>query len=131
MVFWDFLTAMLIAVLFTLVFAVGVGGHRRGGPLLTFFLLLLFLTWAGGLWLKPISFGGAPAPWMGYLLAGFMFGFLLVALLTPEPRRPVDHSAAAAKMGRQGEFIVLNLVFWLFILALILAIVGGYLRPAL
>jgi hypothetical protein len=127
MVFLDFLTATGIAVLFTLVFAVGVGGHRRGEPLMTFFLLLLFLTWAGGLWLKPMTFGGQPAPWLGYLLAGLIFAALLAVLIAPAPRRRPGSTAIAAKSEGQKEFIALNLVFVLFILVLILAIVGGYL----
>ncbi len=53
----DFLFAILIALLLTAIFAGGLRRHRFGAALIFFFVVLLFGTWAGGVWITPI---GAP-----------------------------------------------------------------------
>jgi NADH:ubiquinone oxidoreductase subunit 6 (subunit J) len=95
------------------------------GVLFLFFILFLG-TWAGGLWLTPFGSPWLGVYWMPFLVAG-LFVALLVAATDQSSRRSyerkktesdhVEHAALATAFG---------LLFWILIMALVIAIFAGY-----
>jgi NADH:ubiquinone oxidoreductase subunit 6 (subunit J) len=95
------------------------------GVLFLFFILFLG-TWAGGLWITPFGSPWLGVYWMPFLVAG-LFVALLVAATDQSSRRSyerkktesdhVEHAALATAFG---------LLFWILIMALVIAIFAGY-----
>lgn len=127
MVLFDLLFAAVIALLLALIFAVGFRREGFGAPLWIFFLLLFLLIWAGGIWVTPIGPPLWGVPWLSFLLIGIIFALLLTAFLPPA-RRPRSRGEAIEQARSQKNAAwVVGVFFWLLILALVIAIIVGYL----
>jgi len=122
----DFLLAILIALLLTAVFAGGVRGHRFGAALIFFFVILLFGTWAGGVWMAPIGTPLFGASWLSFVLVGLFFALVLTALLPPDPDR-VKRVPATEVEENATPVVVFGIFFWILIGGLIAAIIIHYL----
>lgn len=55
MLFTHFVMALIVAVLLTLAFAAVSGTRRPRGGTLTFLLVILLASWAGGIWISPFG----------------------------------------------------------------------------
>lgn len=120
------LLALFLAILFTIIFATGLRGQGWGMGLLFFFLILFLVTWAGGLWLTPIGPVWGGVPWFSYLMVALVIG-LLLATLTPDRRRiPGDLSAKRKSEARAETVIAVDVLFWLLVLGLLIAIAARY-----
>jgi hypothetical protein len=126
--FWvDFLVVFFIALLLAAIFGIGIRKQPIGADLGIFFLLLLLLTWAGGLWLAPIGPPVWGSPWLSFLLVGFLL-VLLFAALTPPYRQP--RNPRKVEQERQQAYqaaIAVNAFLWVLIISLILVIFIAYL----
>lgn len=123
MLFWDFLTAISVAIILMLIFALG---FRRRGPwnhwLWTWGLIVL-AAWAGGLWLAPFGPAIGGVFWAPFLAAGFAF-FLLLAALTPAS----GSDERERRRGPQRDMVLgISYFVWALWLLLALAVLLGYL----
>ena len=125
----EFIIGFLIALIIA---AVLFYGFRQRGPWNAFWIFLLFLvlaSWAGRLWLTPAGpvlwgFG-----WLSVVFWVFVFG-LLIALATPQKKndRTVDYepdTKTRITSGANKTTAVFGLLFWLLLLLMLIAIVGG------
>ena len=118
------LVAFLLAIILTLLLAVGLRGQPWGVGVVFFFLILFLATWAGGLWLTPVGPIMLGVPWMSFLLVALIVGLILVSL-TPDTRRRRGKPLASEKVPAQSDTAV-DIFFWILIGGLLIAIVARY-----
>ena len=127
MFLYEVILAFLIALLLSLVFAVGFRGHGWGAGFLFFFVVLFLFTWAGGVWITPVGPLIVGIPWLSFLFVGLVVALLLAAV-TPTERRPRTEIEARRLAASQTQtWIALDFLFWLLILGLIVMILVRYL----
>jgi hypothetical protein len=118
--------AFLLAIVFTLVFASRFRGQGWGLGMIFFFLILFLATWAGGLWLTPIGPLWWGVPWFSFLLVSVVVG-LLLAVMTPDRRRPPGSANARRRVQSEADTIVaIDIFFWLLLAGLLVAIAVHY-----
>ncbi len=131
MFFIDFTFAFVFALLLAGVLAAlfGTRGVRRAGawPIFLFlFVLLLAMTWAGGVWLSPfgpVFWGGY---WLPFLVVGIIIALLIAALMPPA--RPPRSRSEAVDRAREEETATLALgaFFWMLVIVMVVAVVVRY-----
>lgn len=127
------LFVLLIAALLTAVFAVGFRRREWDVGLLYFFLILFLATWAGGLWIGPYGPLLLGVPWVTFLLVGVLLALLLTALIPPRRRKPSpEWEAELQRTSGTDEpesetLVAVDLLFWLLIVGLLIAVIGAYL----
>jgi hypothetical protein len=126
MVFPDLLFALVIGLLFTVIFAIGFGRRGPWSSIPVFFLLVFLAAWVGGAWAAPIG----PPLWGGYWLPFAFMGFLIALLLVaaaPATRSSVEikDPAAEQREERQAE-IAFEIFFWILLITMIIGIVSRY-----
>jgi hypothetical protein len=127
MFFFDLLFALIIALVLTGLFAAGFRGHKTVSVLVGFFVLVLLVTWAGGLWLNPIGYPLYGVNWIAFIVVGLIVALLITALLPPA-RPPRTRREAEQQARVEAETLaIFDLFFWILILGLILAIIAAYL----
>lgn len=128
----DFLFAFVLALIFAWILA---GSYRGRGitrvgawPIfVVFFFLLLFVIWAGGVWLVPFG----PVLWGGYWLPFVAVGiivWLLIAAFAWESPRRLDKAQTVApdKPGDESVAVVLTVFFWIVIVVLVAGLFTHY-----
>jgi hypothetical protein len=144
MVIPDFAFSLVIALLFSLIFAAII---RRRGPragFFWFFMLILLTTWAGGIWARPLGPAIWGVNWLAFLVVGLIVAMLVTITAYREgPERPyvkVERDAQFSraetqdllaridrnKSRRQMTYVTLSVFYWLLLLMLILAIISRY-----
>ncbi|HKL24804.1 MAG TPA: hypothetical protein VJ910_01105 [Desulfuromonadales bacterium] len=116
----DLIIVLLIVAMLTAIFGAGYRRHR-GSSLFAFFILLLTLTWAVGIWVVPFGYPVYGVYWLPFLTAGVLFAVLLVALIPPSGVAVARARETAPEPGFFGVF------FWILMLILMLVIITGYL----
>lgn len=128
MFFVSMLFALLMAAVFTLIFALG---FRRPGPwsnALVFFLVIFLAAWAGGLWISPAGPVFYGIYWLPIILVAFLFAVLLAGV--PPGRRPphvktISEAKAEAQQQQAAER-AFDAFFWVLLIAFVGFIVLGY-----
>lgn len=125
----DVLFALLMAGIFTLIFAVAL---RRPGPwssIAAFFLVIFLASWAGGLWISPTGPAFLGIFWVPILLVALLVALLLSAV---SPRRPQHvqtiSEAEAESRQRQAVLRAFDAFFWALLIGFLIVIILGYLR---
>ena len=122
----EFLFALVMAVLFTLIFAVGL---KRQGPWSawwTFFLIILLAGWAGGLWISPVGPTFIGIYWVPIILVAFIFAVLLAAVAPPSTQKSKVETISQVKEEEAAAEKALDIFFWVLLVILIIAIILGY-----
>jgi len=120
----NILFALIMAFVFTMVFAVGL---QRSGPwssVLTFFLVIFLAAWAGTLWVSPtgpVIFG---VFWVPLILISFVVAVLLA---TASPRRP-PRVETISEVKEQEEVTrrAFDAFFWTLLIGFAIVIILGY-----
>jgi hypothetical protein len=124
----DVLFALLMAGIFTLIFAVA---FRRPGPwssVLAFFLVLFLASWAGGLWISPTGPAFIGIFWVPILLVALLVALLLASVGPQRPQRVETISEAQAKdRQRETTLRAFDAFFWALVIGFAIVIVLGYL----
>ena len=125
----ELLFAICMAVLFTLVFALG---FNRPGPWAAwwaFFLVILLAAWAGGLWISPAGPVFIGMYWLPVILVAFIFALLLAAVTPRGSRSSVETISEVRQQEAKAER-AFDVFFWVLIISLAAVILLGYLAPA-
>lgn len=125
----EFVLALLIALILSIIF---VYGFRRPGPwpnFLVFFIIIFLAAWAGGLWINPIGPSVRGMFWLPFLLAGIIFALLLAAATPPPAEQSTTIVLKTKEQAKKEERIktALNLFLWILIIALTVFIIVAYL----
>lgn len=124
MVFADFLLALFLALVLTLVFALGFRRRNWKAQAVFYFLILFLATWAGGLWAPPIGPDWKGLFYIPFVVAGLVFA-LLLAVLMPPPRK-IPPADSGVPEPRPGALFVTDVLFWVLVAALAVVIAAGY-----
>ena len=121
----DLLFALVIALFFTLVFAVMGRKARKRQYLIMFFLIVFFAAWAGGIWITPIGPTILGVYWVSFFTAGLIFALVLEAVAAFSSR---STEAREEDIRKEEETIetAAGTTFWILLLALIITIIIGY-----
>lgn len=133
----ELMFALAVALLLTLFLAPILSwrrGKRTGLPDALFLFILVFLfAWVAGVWVQPIGPVLYDVYWTPFVAAGLLYILLLLALLPPayhHRRRDVNLETPEAAREPEAKAAVFGIFFWVLALALILAIVAGYIVEA-
>jgi hypothetical protein len=116
-----FITALIVGLLVTAVFA---AGFRRRGPwnsIIWFFLVVFLAAWAGGLWMQPYGPTLWGLSWLPMLMLALLFGLLLAAT-TPPPRRRTAPLPKTELREEEVSTVAIGTFFWILIVVLALSI---------
>lgn len=131
----ELLIALVIAaILSAILFGVGWGPpYREGtrGGLLAWFVILLLVVWAGGVWVTPFGPHLRGVAWIPFVITGVL---VLLLLFTAVPRpwrlpRTRREAVEQAEIARQEEIIgasAFGCLFWLLMFALIVVLLSRY-----
>jgi len=129
MFFMDLVFVLFLALILTLIFAVGFRRQSWGGGLILFFLVLFLATWAGGVWITPFGPVWWGISWLPFIFVGLVIALLLTATMRPDRIRPREGGGVDMKPRAEVESLAaLDAFFWVLFCGLLLAIIVGYLR---
>ena len=124
MIFAELLFALAIALFFTVVFTVLGRRARRWPSVMVFFLLIFLAAWAGGIWITPVGDTFLGIYWISFFVAGLIFALVLEAMTAFPSRRS---RARDDEIRREEDLeITISMFFWILLIALIVAIIIGY-----
>ena len=122
----QFLTAFFIALIISLIFAIGLRGKRLWLNFLFFFSIFFLITWAGGIWLTPFGPSIKGFYLVPFLVVGVLIALFLAAAVTSyKPRSKKERSQQGEVMKLDPE-AVFGSFFWALIILLFLAVVSKY-----
>jgi hypothetical protein len=132
MMILEFVFALTIAFILTILFALIIPreGRRRG--LFWFFWVIFLGTWAGGIWIRPVGPSLWGIKWLPFLLAGLLLTLLLGGHVTPRPpqnrRETLNMLERIAQEKKLDEitYVSLNLFFWVMVFIFIAVIITRY-----
>ncbi|MFP4528209.1 MAG: hypothetical protein ACLFQX_06640 [Candidatus Kapaibacterium sp.] len=124
--FWEFIFALVIGFALTALFATGFRRRTYWPGFFTFFFIIFLAAWAGGLWLRPVGPEWFGVFWIPFIAVGLLFALLLLALLPPRYRRGLPREESAETEAEKTGESLLGIFFWIFIIAMIIAIIAGY-----
>jgi hypothetical protein len=118
----DLLVVLVIALVLTAIFAVGIRKRKAWSVIISFFAVLLLSTWAVGAWINPAPLRGAP--WLSFLLVGILFALLLTVLI-PLAKYAKGGATEEAE-EKEIAIVTFDLFFWVLVVGLIAAIIVRY-----
>lgn len=127
MFFVELFFALAVALFFTLVFTVLVRRARPWRSVVIFFLLIFLAAWTGGIWITPIGPTFMGIYWISFFTVGLIFTLFLGAA-TAFSSRPPRASNDELRLEEKEMEITLGAFFWVLLLALIFAIIIGYIH---
>ena len=119
------LFALLVSVLLTAIFLLGLGRKQTWRSFLIFYLLVFLAAWAGGLWVTPVGPSVWGVYWVPFLFAGLLFALLLAATAPSRRPRSLREAAEQARQEEQVERAV-GWLLWVLVAALVAAIIARY-----
>ncbi len=130
MILVDLFFALVIAIL--LAFAVRSLRRDRteedtAWPELAFlFVILFFITWAGGIWLQPLGPVMWSVYWIPFVAVGIVAALFLIAA-TPQ-RRPRNRREALRQRAQERTLeTTFGVFFWILVTILLAAVIARYL----
>lgn len=140
MILEPIISAIVLALLITIIFSTLFKNKNNGGWGIGLFFLILFLVmWAGGLWLNPVAPYVWGVSWVPILFIGLIAALLLSVTERnpkkensktesnpPNPRDGEERHVVTVSEGQHRDAIAISLFFWALMAVLILAIIAGY-----
>jgi hypothetical protein len=122
----QFLTAFFVAMIISLIFAIGFKGKRLWLNFLFFFSIFFLITWAGGIWLTPFGPSIKGFYWLPFLVVGILIALFLAAAVTSYRPRSKKGQIQEREVMRLDPEAVFGSFFWALIILLFLAVVSKY-----
>ncbi len=123
MVLISLLFSLVIACIFTAIFAAGFRKHKTVPVLLGFLIILFLATCAVGIWMTPVGpllFG---VSWLPFLIVGLLVALLLTAIIAPARPPHSDKEAAQERRVAVEMIAAFDLFFWILAIGLCIVIV--------
>ncbi len=124
----DFVFAFIIALLLVLLFSTLFRDRTPWGSFWLFLLIVVLVTWAGGLWIAPFGPTLFNVTWLPFLLIGIFVVLLLAATV---PARPPTTRAETIEQAREAEaagsvLAGVTIFFWIVLVISLIAIILAY-----
>ena len=120
----DLLLAFTMALLFTIIIAVGFGKPGSTTTYILLFMLILLATLAGGKWIVPLGVPVHGYYWFSFFIVGFIVSLIVLALLPA--LRPPRNMTKIQEENRREAMTILAFDFFFGITVLILAAIIAF-----
>ena len=136
MIIPEFAFALMIALVFSVLFAWLIRRQGPRGGFFWFFLIILLSTWAGGIWMAPFGPVLWGVYWLPFLVIAFIFSLMVSLsahgrdLRTREETLKEIEDARKEKALEELTYVTLGVFFWFLLAALVVAIVVRYITRA-
>lgn len=141
MIFPEIISALILALLFTMVFSLGFRNRGPWGSFWTFFLILFLSIWAASFWVSPAGPVYWGIAWVPLFFVGLLLALLLAAAIPPSrpvrrakrmnavkphPNPDPDMDDARITTDEEPALIALSAFFWIMLVVLAVAVIIGY-----
>ena len=122
----QFLTAFFVALIISLIFAIGLRGRKVLLNFLFFFSIIFLITWAGGIWLTPFGPSVKGVYLLPFVVVAVLIALFLAATVASYRPRSKKEQMQDRNVIRLAPEAVFGAFFWALIVLLFLAVVAKY-----
>ena len=87
MIFPDIIFSFLVALLISVLLEMLVIKKKLRKEFFWIFIVIFFASWAGGIWGKPFGPKIWGIPWLPYIMAGLVAGYIIILAIPKPPVR--------------------------------------------
>lgn len=127
MIIGDFLIALVIALFFTIVLVVSGQKHRSWKRIITIFLIMLFASWAGGVWITPVGPAFLGIYWVSFLIVALILA-LIMETISALHAVPEDIDKRETRKKEESLEILISASFLILLIVFIIVIIIGYIN---
>ena len=120
---YGLITAILVALLFTIIFSYGFRNRGPWGNVWTFFLILFLAVWAASFWIEPVGPYWGDITWIPLIFLGLIIALILAAATPSE--RPVSAAEEEKAGPPEPAVAIVGVFFWLLLVVFVAAIIIG------
>ena len=126
--FFHFLIALGVAVILSLILVQALGRERAMAGFLVFMVVIMLMSWAGGVWMRPIGPAAGGIYWLPFVLTGFLVALLIGAFHYAKSVRsaPIPAERKEEKVHTAKVTAELGFFFWILLVVLIVVIGVAY-----
>jgi hypothetical protein len=125
---FHFLIALGVAVVLSFILVQAIGRERALAGFLMFMAVILLMSWAGGVWLRPIGPAAGGVYWLPFVLTGLLVALLIAAFhytnsvrQAPLPLSTKDRKVHDIKVTTEA-----SLLLWVLLVVLVVIIAVSY-----
>ncbi len=130
MIIGDFLMAMIIALFFTIVLTVSGRKYRSWKRIIIIFLLLLFTSWAGGVWITPVGPAFLGIYWLSFFIVALILA-LTLETVSALHATPSDIDKKETRKKEEALEILISASFLILLIVFMIVITFGYVKKKL
>jgi hypothetical protein len=125
---FHFLIALGVAVVLSFILVQVIGRERALAGFLVFMAVILLMSWAGGVWLRPIGPAAGGVYWLPFVLTGLLVALLIAAFhYTKEVREaPLSHATQDRKVHDVKVTTEASVLLWVLLVVLVVVIAVSY-----
>lgn len=127
MIFGEFFIALVIALFFTIVMAVSGKKHRSWKKIIMIFLIILFSSWAGGIWITPTGPAFLGIYWLSFFIVALILA-LILETASALHAAPSDINKRETRKEEESLEILISASFLILLIVFIIVIVIGYIK---
>jgi hypothetical protein len=125
---FHFLIALGVAVVLSFILVQVIGRERALAGFLVFMAVILLMSWAGGVWLRPIGPAAGGVYWLPFVLTGLLVALLIAAFhYTKEVREaPLSHATQDRKVHDVKVTTEASVLLWVLLVVRVVVIAVSY-----
>lgn len=124
MLLTEFLFALLVAIVITLIFPLGFRRRVVWPGLFLFFMIIFLAAWAGGRWLTPIGPAAFGVFWLSFLVMGIFIALVIAAAAAPRRESTVEMVEGSEERREESAF---DVFLGVLLIVLVVGIIVSYL----
>jgi len=127
MIFGDFLMALVIALFFTIVLTVSGKKYRSWKRIIVIFLIMLFASWAGGVWITPVGPAFLGIYWLSFFIVALILA-LTLETVSALHATPSDIDKKETRKKEEALEILISTSFLILLIVFMIVIIVGYIK---
>lgn len=127
MIFGDFLMALIIALFFTIVLTVSGKKYRSWKRIIVIFLIMLFASWAGGVWITPVGPAFLGIYWLSFFIVALILA-LTLETISALHATPSDIDKKETTKKEEALEILISTSFLILLIVFMIVIIIGYIK---
>jgi hypothetical protein len=127
MIFGDFLIALIISLFFTIVLVASRQKHRSWKKIITIFFILLFASWAGGVWITPVGPAFLGIYWLSFFIVALILS-LVLETVSALHASPSDVAEKDTIKEEESIEVLISISFLLLLIIFIGVLIIGYIN---
>jgi MFS family permease len=127
MIFGDFLMALIIALFFTIVLTVSGKKYRSWKRIIVIFLIMLFASWAGGVWITPVGPAFLGIYWLSFFIVALILA-LTLETISALHATPSDIDKKETRKKEEALEVLISTSFLILLIVFMIVITIGYIK---